>query len=725
MKYPFFKQHESQDCGVACLRMICKYYGKDVSQQELAERCHTNKVGTSMLDLSDAANSIGLESAGASVTADYLFEKAELPCIALWKKNHYIVIYHVDEKKVTVGDPAIGLIKYPKDKFLQYWNSAKGADKGVVMLIRATEAFEKMEFETRNEKGMGMLKHVKPFRAKLVALGLTILVGSVISLAFPYLTGAMVDEGIASKDLHIVFLILLAQLCLTFGTFVTRYLGNWISLHTSSQISISLINDFVRKLTRLPMSFFDKRNIGDITTRIDDYGRIEHFLTSSIVSSVIAIVGFLVYASVLFSYGPHLLLVFLIGSVAYFFWILLFLRRRRVLDYMRFQELSSNESNVLELINGMQEIKLNGSEEKKCNQWRVTQHKIYKLRVKGLSLAQTQSIGGTLIDQTKNLIVSFLAAKGVIDGSISLGTMMAIQYIVGQLNTPMFQLIGFVSDYQDMKISTERVNDIYLRKDEERIEDYDDSQPIKGDMVMSDVRFQYGGRRSREVLKGISCQIPAGKVTAIVGASGSGKSTMMKLLLGFYRQTGGDITIGGRPFRDYDVSAWRRRCGVVLQEGYLFSDTILNNISLCDKEPDLERVKEACRLACIDKFIEESPLGYNTVIGPNGNTLSSGQKQRIMIARAIYKNAPYLFLDEATNSLDVNNEYCIMENLKKYYEGRTVLVIAHRLSTVKTADQILVVDSGQIIERGTHHELLALRGYYYNFIKEQLEMDQS
>jgi len=494
-------------------------------------------------------------------------------------------------------------------------------------------------------------------------------------------------------------------------------------LHVTARVSISLISDFLAKLMRLPISFFDTKMTGDIMQRIQDHSRIQDFLTNSLLSIVMAMVLFIIYGVVLGGYNIIILGIFLSGTILYIGWVLLFLKWRRKLDYMRFQEAANNQSNIVQLIGGMQDIKLNNCEKQKRWEWERIQAKLFRISIKGLTLSQAQQVGGTFIDQTKNIIISFLAAKSVIDGNMTLGMMTALTYIIGQLNAPVSQFISFVREYQDANISMERLGEINNRDDEEPAgEEKIYEIPENADIEFKNVTFQYGGPHSPKVLDGISLKVAHGKVTAIVGTSGSGKTTLLKMMLRFYPPSEGSVTLGGCEMEAYSESSWRKKCGCVMQEGYVFSNTIAENIGLCDEIPDMVRVRQAAEVANIREWIESLPLGYNTKIGADGHGLSTGQKQRILIARAAYKNSPYLFFDEATNSLDANNEKLIMENLNHLFDGKTVVVVAHRLSTVKNADKILVVDNGHIIEEGTHLELTARKGYYYELVRNQLEL---
>lgn len=736
-KFPVFLQHDSMDCGPSCLRIISKYYGVDYSLQELRELCHISREGVSLMGISEAAQSIGFRTVGVKITFEQLQNQAELPCIVHWNQKHFVVVYRITKVRkhtfIHISDPASGLLRYTKEQFLQSWASVPGKHLntceddaiGIALLLTPMPLFyDRGGKRDKTNYGLyGMLSYIKPYKRYITQVLFAMLTGSIISLILPFLTQSVIDVGIGSGNLHFVVIVLIAQFVLIFGQLINELLRSWLMLHMTTRISISLISNFLSKLMRLPISFFDTKLTGDIMQRIGDHGRIQTFLTGSLLSIVMALVTLTVYSVIMGWYDWTILIIFLTGSVLYSLWILLFLRRRRKLDYMRFQAASANQSNIVQLINGMQEIKLNGCENQKRWEWERIQARLFKVSVKGLGLGQIQQIGGTFIDQSKNIIISFLAAKSVISGDMTLGMMMAVQYIIGQLNAPVSQLIKFVQETQDAKISMERLGEIHGRDDEELSgKRYIMEIPKGADIEFKDVSYSYNGPNSEMVLKGISVSIPHNKVTAIVGSSGSGKTTMIKMMLGFYNPIQGEVLLGGHRISEYSQTVWRRHCGTVMQEGFIFSDSIARNIGVSDEKPDMERVRRSARIANIEKFIEELPLKYNTKIGAEGNGISTGQKQRLLIARAAYKDAKYLFLDEATNSLDAENEKTIMENLSKFFKNRTVVVVAHRLSTVKSADNIIVLDRGNVVEQGTHAQLTEKRGYYYSLVRNQLEL---
>ena len=747
--FPFFKQHDSMDCGPACLRMIAKHYGKSYSLQSLRSGSFITRSGVSMLGISNAAENIGFRTLGYRLSWEQLRDEVPLPCIAHWNQRHFVVIYGIKKQRripcifnrtppeglksnrsrnylIYVADPASGLLKYTEKEFLRCWysNQKEGKQEGTVLLLEPTPEFYNKEDEGRvNLKFLYLLNYLKPYRKYIFQLILGLITASIISLIFPFLTQSLVDTGIGNSNLAFVVMVLIAQLILTLSQTANGLLRNWINLHVTSRVSISLISDFLIKLMKLPISFFDVKLIGDIMQRIGDHNRIRSFLTDSLISIIFAVITLVMYTVIMASYNLGILAVFLTGSLFYVGWVLIFLKRRRELDYKRFQQSAANQSNIVQLVTGMQEIKLNGCEQQKRWEWERIQIKLFKVSLKSMMLNQNQQLGAVFINQAKDILISFLSAHAVIKGEMTLGMMMAVQYIIGQLNAPIQQFIGFTQAAQDARISLERLGEIHNRDDEEKPDDGKINDiPADKDIEIRNLCFQYEGPDSEKVLDNISFVIPAKKITAIVGVSGSGKTTLIKLLLGFYNPVKGDVLLGGTALSRFSQREWRRCCGVVMQEGFIFSDTIAGNIGLTDEMPDKQKIDRATETASIKEFVENLPLGYNTRIGNDGHGLSTGQKQRILIARAVYKEPDFIFLDEATNSLDARNEKTIMENLSAFFKGRTVVVVAHRLSTVKNADKIVVLEKGRLVEEGTHRELVETKGAYYNLVKDQLEL---
>ena len=747
--FPFFKQLDSMDCGPSCLKMIAKHYGKNYSLQSLRSRSFNTRSGVSMLGISNAAEDIGFRTLGYRLSWEQLRDEVPLPCIGHWNQRHFVVIYGIKKQRripcifnrtppeglksnrsrnylIYVADPASGLLKYTEKEFLRCWysNQKEGIKEGAVLLLEPTPEFYNKEAEDReNLKFLYLLNYLKPYRRYIFQLILGLITSSIISLIFPFLTQSLVDTGIGNSNIAFVVMILIAQLILTLSQTANGLLRNWINLHVTSRVSISLISDFLIKLMKLPIAFFDVKLIGDIMQRIGDHNRIRSFLTDSLISIIFAVITLVMYTVIMASYNLGILAVFLIGSLFYVGWVLIFLKRRRELDYKRFQQSAANQSNIVQLVTGMQEIKLNGCEKQKRWAWERIQIKLFKVSLKSMMLNQNQQLGAVFINQAKDILISFLSAHAVIKGEMTLGMMMAVQYIIGQLNAPIQQFIGFTQAAQDARISLERLGEIHNRDDEEKPDDAKINDiPADKDIEIRKLCFQYEGPDSEKVLDNISFIIPAKKITAIVGVSGSGKTTLIKLLLGFYNPVKGDVLIGGTALSRFSQREWRRCCGVVMQEGFIFSDTIAGNIGLTDEMPDKQKIDRATETASIKEFVENLPLGYNTRIGNDGHGLSTGQKQRILIARAVYKEPDFIFLDEATNSLDARNEKAIMENLSAFFKGRTVVVVAHRLSTVKNADKIVVLEKGRLVEEGTHRELVETKGAYYNLVKEQLEL---
>jgi ATP-binding cassette subfamily B protein len=725
-RFPFFKQLDAMDCGPSCLRMIAKFYGKNISLQTIRDRSYLTREGVSFLGMSDAAESIGMRSVGARVSFRQLSEEVPLPAIVHWKHEHFVVVYAVKNGKVRVADPAFGLISYSKEVFLKGWYGSTDEEKakGLTLIVEPTPDFYQLEDEQPDKSSFKFLfSYFRNQKKFLWQLLLGLLLGSLFQLIFPLLTQSMVDIGINNQDIGFVTLILIAQLILFVSQTTVEFFRSWILLHLTTRLNISLISDFLIKLMKLPIAFFDTKMIGDLLQRIGDHTRIENFITNQTLNVLFSMVNLVVFSIILAIYSWTILLIFLLGSLLYVIWIVFFLKRRRELDFHRFRQLSENQAKLIELITGMQEIKLNNCEKQKRWEWERIQSRLFKVNIRRLSLNQAQTIGSSFINQLKNILISFLAAKLVIDGHITIGAMVAVSYIIGQMNVPLANLMDFIQNAQDAKISLERFNEIHLKKDEESREEHKIVHlPENRDIFIKDVTFQYEGPRSPKVLKEINLHIPVNQTTAIVGMSGSGKTTLIKLLLGFYPPVSGSVSIGETNLDQFSTTVWRDKCGVVMQDGYIFSDTIVNNIAVGVDHIDRNRLSEAVRLANIQEYIESLPLGYHTKIGQEGAGLSQGQKQRILIARAVYKNPEFLFFDEATNALDANNEKVIMENMNEFYKGRTVVVVAHRLSTVRNADQIVVLDKGEIVEKGKHEELIQLKGSYWNLVKNQLEL---
>jgi ATP-binding cassette subfamily B protein len=728
--FPFNKQLDAMDCGPACINMITQYYGKQYTLDYLRLKCNISREGVSLMGISKTAEDIGFKTFGGKFTFEQLQEKAPLPCIVHWQQSHFVVVYRIKKSNrrtiVYVADPGKGLITYTQQEFCENWisTSSRGEEKGVALLLETTALFFQQDGEVATRNRFRFLSnYFLPYRKLFGQLLLGLFLGSVLQLFLPFLTQAVVDTGIATQNIGFIYLILLAQLMLLLGRTAVDFIRRWILLHISARINISLISDFFIKLMKLPMSFFDTKLLGDLLQRIEDHNRIERFLTAQTLNLLFSIFSLVIFSIVLLVYDLRIFLVFLTGTVLYAGWIVFFLKRRRVLDYQFFEQQALNRSKTYQLINGMQEIKLQGCEQRKRWEWEDVQADLFKVNLSTLSMQQTQEAGGICINELKNIVITVLAATAVIHGQLTLGMMLSVQYIIGQLNSPVEQMVNFIYQWQDVSISLERINEIHTKEDEEAINQGNIIDLIEGeDIRIDNLTFQYEGPYSPKALNNVSLHLPKGKVTAIVGASGSGKTTLIKLLLGYYFPTEGEIIVKNKNINILDIRWWREQCGVVMQDGFIFSESIARNIAANNEEIDIERLRDAVTIANIKDHIEKLPLGYNTIIGQEGQGLSQGQKQRILIARAVYRNPQLIFLDEATNALDANNERTIIENLNEFYKGRTVVVVAHRLSTVKNADQIVVLDKGEIMEIGTHEELTFKRGAYYQLVKNQLEL---
>ncbi|MBL7112748.1 MAG: peptidase domain-containing ABC transporter [Bacteroidales bacterium] len=724
--FPFFKQLDSMDCGPTCLRMIAKYYGRSFNLQTLREKCFISREGVSLLGISDAAESIGFRTVGVSLSPEKLISQAPLPLVVHWKQNHFVIVYKTKKGKVYVADPAFGTITYSQAEFMDQWVSSvkEGEKRGHALLLEPTPDFYVQEGETIKKTNFRFLfSYLKPYKKFITQLILGVILGSLLQLLFPFLIQSIVDVGINNQDIGFIYLILIAQFVLFIGRASVDFIRGWILLHLSTRINIFLISDFLIKLMKLPMGFFDIKIIGDILQRITDHRRIEHFLTTSSLNILFSLANFLVFGIVLAIYSLKILLLFVAGSTLYFLWLSIFMKRRRELDFRRFRQMSENQSQLIQLISGIQEIKLYNAEKQKRWEWENIQSTLFRVNIKTLSLKQYQEAGGVFINESKNILITILAATAVINGDMTLGMMLAISYIIGQLNGPIEQMINFMHITQDARISLERLGEIHEYDDEESA---DKSSmlifPDKKNIEIKDLSFQYEGPRSARVISKLNLSIPENSVTAIVGVSGSGKTTLIKLMLGFYPPTEGEIFIGDALLASLSNQQWRSKCGAVMQDGFIFTDTIAKNITLGDEQIDKTKLLNAVRIANIKDFIESLPNGYNTKVGAHGHALSGGEKQRVLIARAVYKDPEFLFIDEGTSSLDAENEKVIINNLNEIFTGKTVVVVAHRLSTVKDAGQIVVLEKGSIVEQGRHQELIDKKGSYYNLVKNQLEL---
>ncbi|MET3114166.1 ATP-binding cassette subfamily B protein [Pedobacter sp. CG_S7] len=723
-KFPFFKQLDAMDCGPTCLKIISKYYGKNFSLNQLRRYCFINKQGVSFAGLKEASEKLGFKALPVELTFDVLKDKINLPCILHWHKRHFVVIYRINGDRIYVADPAIGKTRYTKAEFLKYWELTSSSSKGRAILLETTAAFfDQHEFKEPKENLLILLKFVFPYRRNLLTVVITLLIGSLLTLLLPFLTQSIVDRGISTKDLSFLKIIVSAQLALVVGRILMDLIRARILFHLGTRVSIKALSDFLGKLVRLPIPFFGTRSLGDNMQRMQDNQKIELFLTSSLVNMLLSVISILVFGTVLAYYSISVFFVFLLGSMFMLLWTFFHAGERKILDYKTFVHSSESQSQLMETISAIQEIKLTDCAEQKIGQFERLQENTYKIRLASLKLDQRLQTGNQVLNELKNIIIIYLAASKVISGELTLGMMLSISYISGQLNSPILQFSEFIRTAQNAMFSLKRMNEVYAEPEEDaEVEKRENFSPSLASIKLHKISFQYGDSGSPFIFKDLSLEIPAGKTTAIVGMSGSGKTTLIKLLLKFYHPGKGNVYLGDENFNQIHANQWRKICGVVMQDGHVFADTISNNITIGNKIIDYDRLKYATEMANISSFIDELPFGFETVVGKDGHGMSEGQIQRLLIARLIYRNPQYIFLDEATNSLDANNEKVIIENLQHFFKGKTVLVVAHRLSTVKNADQIVVLNKGVILEKGNHQELIMKKAAYYNLIRNQLEL---
>ncbi|RGM00365.1 peptidase domain-containing ABC transporter [Bacteroides sp. 3_1_33FAA] len=727
MRFPSYIQYNLKDCGPTCLKIISKYYGRNVQLSFLRKECQVYRDGASLSSINAVAQKMGFKTSIKKISWEDLKNQMEQPCIIHLRQNHYVVLYKISSKHIFISDPAIGRLKYDIEKFLKLWID-NTTSLGIVLFLKPTQTFYSNQSQKEyNLNGYSQLKKISSYlfqyKRHFIGVFISVIIVSALSVLMPYLAQAVIDKGISSKNISLILLILIAQIMVVIGQASANIIRNKLALKISTNINIFIISDFLSKLMKLPISFFEATFTGDVIQRIRDCDRVQVLFTSTIISMVVSILSIIIYSAIIGSYNANIFFVFLTGSILYVIWILSFLKYRKKLDYLRFQEASISQNNIVEMMDAIYEIKLNNIEQEKITEWEQTQQKLYQISQKRLDIAHLQEAGGIFIDQLKNVSMSFFAAYSVVEGSMTLGMMMALQYIIGQLNSPIIQSIQFIQSIQDSKIAIERIGEIHNEENEdEKSDDLMTNVPVDKDIKIRNVSFRYPGAKCN-TLTDINFVIPFGKTTAIVGSSGSGKTTLLKLLLKFYLPTSGDILLGNININNYNSAKLRKSFGVVMQNGYIFSNSIKDNISIHTEECDMNKVYNAAKIASIDTFIDSLPRKYDSIIGYNGIGLSSGQKQRLLIARAIYKNASYIFLDEATNALDAKNEYNVVRNLKNFCKDKTLVVIAHRLSTVKNADQIIVLDAGKVIELGTHESLIKEKGVYYNLIKNQLELN--
>lgn len=733
-KFPHYSQLNSSDCGPTCLRMIASYYGKEYSPETLRKHCFISRNGVSMLRICDAAEYIGMHALGMKLTLNQLINEVNFPCILHWNQNHFVVCYGVKRRhrngslRFYIADPASQCLTYNEEEFKRGWLGGQfdGEPCGVALLLEPGGNFGDKEddgLEQRQRKGLrSFARYYIPHKKLLLQIIAGMAVGMGMQLIFPFLTQFMVDIGIGHRNIGIITLILLAQITLFITQLLVGFIRSWVMLHINARVDITLISDFLLKLTCMPLHFFDTRRLGDTLQRIGDHARIKSFLMGNSLNMLFSIVTFVIFSFVLAYYNWRIFLIFFIGNLLYLIWLSAFMRYRRELDFKRFGLASTEQSRLVQIIQGMQDIKLNNCERQKRWEWEHIQIGLFRINAKGLTLEQIQQTGGVFFSYTTNILISYLSAKSVVQGDMTLGMMMSVSYIIGQLSAPFADFINFTYALQDARISMERLNDIYVQEDEEQnIDKKIKRLPTDHSIRIESLYYSYNGDNRNYALQDINLNIPAGKITAIVGDSGSGKTTLIKMIQGFYKPNQGHIWVGNTLLDHINPHIWRSVSGSVMQESFLFSDTIARNIALSTEDIDIERLYLAASMANADSFISAMPLGYNTLIGMEGNGVSQGQRQRILIARAIYKNPEYIFFDEATNALDATNEWEIMTALHKFYQGKTVVIAAHRLSTIRHADQIIVMKAGRIVEIGTHHQLLSMKGEYFKLTNHQME----
>ncbi len=725
MRYPFVRQHDAMDCGPACISMIAMRHGRRLSLETIRKKAWITREGVSFLGLKTAAESTGFRAAGVKIPFTRLRDEVPMPCIIHWHQNHFIVVNRISERFVWVSDPAIGRIKMTCDEFRRGWlpGDHSGEQLGMALLLEPGPEFAALHDDPPPKGGFEfLLPYLKPYRKQIILLFAGLLASSAIQLVFPFLTQAIIDRGIAARDIKFIWLILAGQLALTAGRLAVEFSRGWLLLHVGTRLNIRIVSDFLGRLMGLPIAYFDSRLNGDILQRIDDNSRIENYLTSSSLAILFSLFNFVVFGVVLGIYSMPVLMVFLAGTCLYVLYVMLFMPDRGRLDNMRFMQMAEAGNRMINIVNGMQEIKLAGSEASNRREWEAQQREIYSTRAKGLRILQFQTAGGTLIHESMNILITVISATQVINGSMTLGMMLAVQFIAGQLNGPVSQIVNFMRATQDAGISLERLAEVHAMEPEESSAESSAAMPARADLEVKNLSFRYEGPGSPWVLRNLELSVPAGAITAVVGESGSGKTTLLKMIMGFYRPEEGGVYIGGKRLEDISISSLRRNTGAVMQEGYIFPDTILGNIAPGEDNPDHEKVATAIAVASLKPLLDNLPSGLLTRVGQGGHGLSQGQRQRILIARVVYKQPAILLLDEATSALDASNEKMIVENLAGFYAGRTVVIVAHRLSTVRHADNIVVLERGRVAESGTHAGLIALKGAYYRLIRDQLEL---
>lgn len=715
--FPVEYQMDSQDCGPASLKIIAKHFGRYYSLQYLRDRCGITNQGISLLDLSTGAENIGLRTLAIKCTIEEVITSVPFPTILFWNENHFVVLYHADKKHMWVSDPAKGRIKYTHEEFRRGWYPKK-ENKGVLLAVEPTVDFQKNKQQKEREKNsfINILRYFIPYKKSFMTIFVIMFIVTLFQGILPFISKAVIDVGIKTFDLNFINMVLIGNICILLSITIFNVIRDWLLLHITSRVNIALISDYLIKLMKLPVTFFENKLLGDILQRARDHERIRNFIMNNSLSLIFSIFTFIIFGIILLIYNAIIFYIFLAGSILYVLWVLLFLSIRRKLDWEYFELISKDQSYWVETVSAIQDIKIYNYEKHRRWKWEEIQARLYKVNKRVLNVTNSQNMGAQFIENIKNMSIVFYCASAVITGDITFGIMISTQFVIGMLNGPLIQFINFIISAQYAKISFLRMNEIHQLEDEEAPLSISTSIiPACRDMILENVHFQYSVNAPM-ILKNIYLQIPQNKVTAIVGGSGSGKSTLLKLLVRLYKPSYGEIKMGGMNVSIINLKHWREICGVVMQDGKLFSDTIVNNIILDDEHINYDRLHEVCRIAQIEDEINSMPKGYETMIGETGRGLSGGQKQRLLIARALYKKPDFLFLDEATNSLDVINERKIVEALNNAFNNRTVVIIAHRLSTVRNADQIVVMNQGYIAEIGRHDELIEKKGYYYSLV---------
>lgn len=721
-RFPVEYQMDSQDCGPACLKIIAKHFGKFYSLQSLRDKCGITKEGVSLLDLSTGAESIGLRTLAIKCTIDDVVNSVPFPAIIFWKDSHFVVVYHANKKYIWVSDPAKGRIKYTHEEFKKGWYQ-KGAKQGVLLAIEPTAEFKdsKAEREQRKNTFSSILKYFTPYQRNFILIFVIMLLVTALQGMLPFISKAVIDVGIKTSDVNFINMVLIGNISILLSVMIFNVIRDWILMHITARVNIALISDYLIKLMKLPVTFFENKLLGDILQRAQDHERIRSFIMNNSLSLIFSILTFVVFSIILLIYNAIIFYIFISGSILYAGWVLLFLNIRKKMDWEYFELLSKNQSYWVETVSSIQDIKIYNYEKHRRWKWEEIQARLYHVNKRVLAITNAQNLGAQFIESIKNMGIVFFCATAVIKGEITFGVMISTQFIIGMLNGPLVQFINFIVSAQYAKISFLRINEIKQLEDEEELLSVGSTTilPENKSLILDNVNFQYTAN-SPLVLHNIYLHIPENKVTAIVGGSGCGKSTLLKLLVRLYKPSYGDIKMDKMNVNAINLRQWRSMCGVVMQDGKIFSDTILNNIVLDDEHIDYEQLRKVCRIAQIEDEINAMPKGFETNIGENGRGLSGGQKQRLLIARALYRNPQYLFLDEATNALDTINEKKIVEALNNAFLQRTVIVVAHRLSTIRNADQIVVLDKGYIVEVGNHDSLMERKGHYFQMIASQM-----